>query len=265
MSMIVSPGLSSHPVIGWQNLLASGTVTASNANVDYPVENVFDNLEYDYWKATATGTHYITAVFASVQSVGYLLMHRHNLHLITGSYKLQYSTNFGVDWLDATALNNPIDSAVVMEVFDEISASYWRLQITGLTGIPQLAMLMFGPQMVMPRRLRLEFTPPGMGIEDEITEVSSETGILLGVSVTRHMHRSILAFANVSAQWVRDYWMPFMLHVLTKPFAFAWNYNNQPTEVCIAWRDGDKLPPPIYSKPVHMDLELEIKCKLRGD
>ena len=63
--------------ISYENLLKSSTISATNENANYPVENVYHRWQRKTFKATTTSV--ITAVLDDVVSLSSVILDYHNL------------------------------------------------------------------------------------------------------------------------------------------------------------------------------------------
>jgi len=69
----------------------------------------------------------------------------------------------------------------------------------------------------------------------------------------------MLSFDLLTPNYVRNSWDVFIQHAELKPFFFAWDYANHPTEVAFCWTDK-KITPPVYSMPNFMKVSLRLKA-----
>lgn len=255
-------------VIGYENIFQTGIVTASSEATGYPVENAFDGLTWDYWKATALdaadGEVSLTVDAGAPLSIvnGYFALAAHNLHLIDAVVELQGSSdNFAAD-IVTIAHAEPTDGRVLMRTFSDKIFRYWRLLITFTpTSVPIIGIAMIGPSLVIDEGMEPGFVPPNFSFDDTIRVNNSNAGAFLGRSIIREGSKTRIRFSNADPAWMRNHWLPFLQHVRTRPFVFSWDPVNYPGEAAYCW--SEKPPPDQpYSSPLYMDADLSVKALL---
>lgn len=259
MTIIISDASLAVPRIGYQNLLESAvSVTASSEASGYEVANAYDWRLDDWWKPTGTGTSYITAVFITAVSVDYFAVFGHDLHTYGGWVKLQYSTNGGVSWSDAASYVMPSDSRVIFQAFTAILANRWRVVMYSPSGPASLGIVAFGTALKFPRQLRPGFSPPTLSRQNEYMGVKSESGVFIGRSLKRRGVKFSIERDNLTPEWVREYWEPFLDHAEAKPFFFSWDYENHPWEAAYCWADD------ISASEYHHPMYMKVAASLMG-
>jgi len=136
------------PVELYYNHSLAGLVATSEAT-GYPVSNLLNRIDGNFWKATSTATQYITfdAGVGNTYSPDYLLIYNHNLHTAGATIVVQYSTdNFAANTVDAFTAYAPADDKVILKPFTAIAKRYWRLKISGATVAPWIALCQWGPK-----------------------------------------------------------------------------------------------------------------------
>lgn len=203
-------------------------LVASASAVGYDVGNLLIFLEGSLWKGVGTGTHTITfdAGVGNTISADYVGVANHNLSGAT--FKLQYSTdNFSGDINDAVSFS-PSDNFPFRKEFTSQDKRYWRIQLTGLSSVPFMAIAYWGE--------RSEWDFPALFDPNAETDESnlnvSKTGYLLGINTTFIERPIDVVFRGVldgSALWLelRNWWDTHGRNLLF----IAWDTDDHPDDV----------------------------------
>lgn len=225
-----------NPRIGYHNVLTPANVTASTSDASYGVSNVANPATHLKWKATGTGVQTIQVALASAETVNYFALCGHNLGTTGANIKLQSSTD-GASWTDVTTAVVLPNNYAYMYEFADVSASYYRLHITAVSEIPELAVLYIGRVLRMQRRIYVGHKPVTLNRKVTVGSGTSESGQYLGRVVTRRMLDGAAEFRNITPGWYRSYFDPFVLATEDRPFFFAWRPGTYPDEVGYMWMD----------------------------
>lgn len=246
--------------IAYKNIFKNygAIVTASDAASGYPVENIHDWKQYDWWKQNAIGTSYINLELTSAVSADYFAIFGHNLHSAVANYKLQYSYNNST-WYDATNTEYPTSNKVILKIFDTQSAKYWRVAIVSMSAQVAIAGLMLGITMDFERDLTSGFAPPNLAPEVDSKVPMSEKGINLGASIIRTGIKGNIQISNLTEGFVRAEWVPLIEHLnLGLPAVFCWDTTNRIEDTVLIWRSGD-IPAPSYISAKYMSVSLKFE------
>lgn len=156
------------------------TLTADYALSGYPIANILNRLEIDYWQSSSANDQNITDTGSagSEQTVDYLVLFGHNLATIGAEVTLQYSNdNFSADINDAFTAETPSSDEIFFKEFDQVAEDYWRLNITGCSAAPKITIGYWG-QITELGHCTVSFDPNERIIKD--TTSISRTGYLLG-------------------------------------------------------------------------------------
>lgn len=260
MTIIVSGAIiASNAIIGYKNLLTTtgGTITSSSAATDYDAENIADWRPFTWWKPTSTGNSWVRVSFATAKVVNYFAVASHDLATSGSTIKLQYSTNGGSSWIDATTENPGTDDMVIVETFDDITAADWRIYVSNPTTIAAIGVVSFGEGLELPYQQEVGFAPPTLSRDAEYLTNQSSSGLFLGRSIERTGYPGIISMSAIPQAWIRSEWEPFLDHAELKPFFFSWNDAEYSSEAVFAWTDG-KISPAKYSSPLRMSISLKF-------
>jgi hypothetical protein len=260
-AIIISPsGAEGVGRIAWHNLFieSGAVVSASSAATGYEALNGVDWKQYDWWKPTSTGVHWLQVTLSSAKPADYMAVFGHNLHSIGGSAKAQYSTD-GISWTDASNEVMPATARTLFFEFDSVSAKYWRCLVTTLTGQSLIAGVMIGESMKFERDLTSGFAPATLSPITESKVPMSEGGVNLGASIVREGIKGTIALSNITPLWVREKWVPLINHLnLGRPCVFCWNAESYIDEAALIWKTRD-IAPPSYQSVNFMQASLNFE------
>jgi hypothetical protein len=115
------------PTILWNNIFASGTLTASSEATDYPKENAVSEATYDAWKpATLPASLSIDKGVAT--AVDSFAVVAHDLGTKGLTVSLQSSTD-STTWTTRCVVS-PSNNTSILGLFPSVSARYWRQQFS---------------------------------------------------------------------------------------------------------------------------------------
>ncbi|MEN8819904.1 MAG: hypothetical protein ABF271_02235 [Abyssibacter sp.] len=218
-------------VAGYQTITDTFTLTASSEDGDSVKENAVDDHDFDAWAPTpGAGPHTLTwqtpDVDATCDYVGVRL-----LDVDDGEAYLEYSAD-GSTWTIATQ----IFGSTRVEVFEAVSAPYWRLRLTG--NAPSLAVIFIGQLLVL-RGARLDWGPPALRRRYKVTTNLSESGRYLGKTRRRAAYPFDLVGWLMPLQQAVTDWQGLVEHAETRPFFFHCEYGGY-VDSYYCWTEREK-------------------------
>ena len=243
--------------IGYQNLLAAATITASGEATGFPKENGVDGIARDWWKAAASGTQWLQFDLGAATSIDYLYLYSFNLQ--GGQIALQWSADGSTGWTDIIAAFTPA-SDVVFKSFTSVSKRYLRLYITGSTAAPQIGCASVGAMLEYARGPQVGFAPvlfqPAVGGVNE-----TEGGYPVGSDYKLVAEDILIRFDTLSPSLTRSDWLPFFEHAKTgSPFVVSWDEVNYPNEASFCRCDPKSVKQAPYSHTAFQKYELRGKA-----
>lgn len=262
MAVISTAASYSTGKIAYHNLLedSSGTVTASSEVSGFEKENAYDWRVFNWWKATSTGDAWIQVAFGSAKTADYFAVAAHDLTDQSASIKLQYSTNNGSTWNDATTASTGSDNRIIFKTFDSISASYWRVFVSAPTAVASIGIVAFGDRIDLPVGFNTGFSPPALARKNEYETSMSNNGQFIGKSISRKTYTGDISLRLLEPGWVRNYWEPFIDRAETKPFFLSWDTASYSDEAVICWME-DRYRGPSYDSTQTMSVNLGFNAK----
>lgn len=236
------------------------TVTADSEDADQEIENGASWPTYGGgWQTSTIGDHTVTVGFPSTQTGQCYAVHKHNLHTLGMTVKMQNSVD-DIVWLDvAGSAQTPGDNSTLFFVADaSASTPFWRLLFTGhTTGILRIAQIFIGPCFQVWQPPAPGFTPPNIALNDDYITSRADGGDFLGRSLIRRGSKTGFSMSPVLDTFVRDVWLDFMLAAEEHPFYYSWNSQEFPGEVAYCYVDR-KIDIPKYQTNRHFTVPLKF-------
>jgi hypothetical protein len=250
--------------IGYKNLFneAGAVITVSSEDTvnGFYKENAYNWLGYDEWKPTVNGDSWIRVTLGGSRIANYMAIWGHDLADHGASVKPQYSTD-GVIWNDAAAVVAPSNNNTLYFGWDDTNASHYRVLVNAPTTIPVISGVQIGESLTLPHAMEVGFAPPSLVPINEIKTARSEGGVFIGGSTISKGIEGSINLTQMDPAWVRSEWIPFIQHVQTpRPFVFAWDGTNYPTEVVLAWiKARGRIKAPNYNDSLYMTISLAFE------
>lgn len=227
-----------NPIVGYNNLAPSGTLTATSAESSYPITNLKNPATFLEWRATSTATQTISLTTNS-QDVDYVAIARHNIGSIGATIKIEGSTNSGSSWFELVPDSYLVDDTPALFRFTKQVLTNVRAVIAGASSAPRIAVLYAGALLVMQRRVYVGHSPMQLNHDTKVLTGMSENGNFLGRVILSETIAASVSLSNVTPAFVRNSLKPFMLDAKVNPFFFAWRPQSYPLEVGYAWLTSD--------------------------
>lgn len=260
------------PIIGYENLVTAANITATTENADYPVTNLANPATHLMWVSGAgspTSDEYITVNLTNAENtaedVDYLAIARHNFGSnftpvsVEGLLEEGGSPNDYVELVSAQLLPN--DGPVIFR-FTKQALFGIRLRIhetvSDLFLAPQLAVMYVGELLQLQRRIYVGHTPINLGREIQVVNHRSISSAFLGRIVVGEKRKSSVNMMNLTPDWYREYFDPFVIAAQEIPFFFAWRPGDYPLEVGYCWLTSDPMPSNQRSNGM-MQVSLELE------
>jgi len=123
----------------------------------------------------------------------------------------------------------------------------------------QVGVVMLGKRLDLPLNMTAPFNPPKLAYDDMITNVESDTGQFIGRAIRRLGSKFMINMPPlITPEFAGSDWDTFIRHARTKPFMFAWDIVNHPTDIVYSWTDGN-ISVPSYSNQAFMQVGLNCR------
>ena len=171
-----------YPMVLFDNMFTTGTVSASTAVSGYPGSNVGTETTYDYWQPTVIPSNVSTdmGVATSADSCAIIA---HTLGSSGATAVLQHSPDNST-WTTVQSVT-PTDDSPILILFTSISKRYWRVRISAATTTPVIGNIVLGQKFVFPGGVMPPYTPIWQAQTVDLLVAKSLGGQFLGNRVLR--------------------------------------------------------------------------------
>lgn len=235
-----------NPLIGYENLVTMINVEATSSEDNYPATNLANPATYAMWKATSAVAQDLDfTIDAECEYVG---IARHNLgtqHIGVTIYGATETDSDGNPDFDDTPLveeQMPSNDAPLMFRFTRQSLLAVRVHLAAGDGAPQIAVVYVGNLLTLQRRIYVGHTPITMGRQNRYQTSGSESGQYVGSILIAESRATSISMKNLTPDWYRTYFEPFLSTQKRTPFFFAWRPQDYPDEVGYVWMTTDPRP-----------------------
>lgn len=215
----------------------TGTVTASANNTD--AINLTTETTYDRWKPGVTASDW-KIEFPENYDINCVGIGAHNLGTTRTAIAIQYFD--GAAWVTIQDML-PADDSAIMMIFDTLSYfKIYRLLLNGPGVDAEIGVLKIGKTLQMQRGIYGGHSPILLSANTEIRNNFSERGNFLGKYITRSGYSTSFAWSNLTSEWYREHFQPFVKYIKTGACFIAWRPTEYPQEVAYGWVNEDITP-----------------------
>lgn len=235
----------------------NATVSASSEATGFEKEFALDYKPLTAWKPSAGGTQWLKASFPGNQAADCFAFYATDLAAESATIKLQYSSDDST-WNDATSALAPTTTEPVYVEFSEVSAQYWRIEITSTNPV-SIGVVFFGQKLIFERGLSPGFTPPQSATVADIRSARNQQGQFLHNSVFEEGKEVRVNLSDLTPAWIRSNWKPFADEARKHPFFFIWNKQDHPFDIMYAWRNDKRETPPSYANNIYLSVSMDMR------
>lgn len=249
------------PVIGWQNIVTTGTLAADTEASGFPASNVANPSTAEIWKAADTTKQYLTVTPPGMEPVDYWAVARHNF----GSAKIPISIErydaIEDEWQEIVAPFLLSNDEPLMIRFDANEGAPTRLCMDVGSEPATAAVVYAGKLLILPPHISLGFTPINYGRRTDVSEDVSERGNFLGRPQFSSWRESVMSLVYIDEDWYEANMDAFIEAAQSRPFFVAWNPLHRPRHVGYCWIKAGSNPEPSYQTSTGL---LSIELPMRG-
>lgn len=241
--------------IFWRSLTlnaAATSVSVSSESGDGPKDSPLRPDTAEFWEATAlpaTWTFNIDSIGSpSRETIDYVAIAGHTIGsegasvvvattdgLLVGSPEAEVYTTFA-------QAHSPSGDAPIVFMDNPRSVNKIRITVSG-TGIPRLAVIAVGRSTGMQEPIRGGgHAPLNLTRQTMLVQSLSRGGQFLGQGIMRKGVTGSASFDNLTSEWYRAIFDPFVQHARQYPYFFAWRPEDYPEEVAYVWSATDIAP-----------------------
>lgn len=248
------------PTVLFQNVFASGTLTASSEATGYPKENVLDESTVKYWSPTSLPAT-LSVDYGSSVAADALGIVAHDLDTAGCSIKVQKSVD-GITYTDVTSSVTPTDNTTLLLLFTSTSSRYWRLSITGASTMPFIGVVFLGARFNFPAGVKAPYTPVWLSQQYELLTSTTLGGQFLGNRVLRQGGLTAINLVSLERDFAEDDLLPFRdYYNLGKAFVWAAGPSVFSKDVGYVWRtEGSVIAPTFDENGSWMSVSMEVNA-----
>ena len=253
----------SKPCVLYDNILTSGTVTASAlAASGYSVANAYSGTTWDFYKPASAAFFVYTVDMTTATECDCAFMDAHN---IVGSVYIAYSDN-GSTWTRTTDNATPVNGEAVMFIWRGSSHRYWRFAFE-VTNAPEIGVLMLGKRLVFPQGVDVSHTSIQHSQQFELLGGNSLSGQFTGQKIIKRSASVEVVFPLLDAAWVDTTMVDFEYHYNSgQPFAFATMPAKYPKDMgyCQRPESASELRPSYYEGGLYEEFTMALGVYVNG-
>jgi hypothetical protein len=257
-----NPDVTNSPLVAWDNLIDTGTLTASSSLAGFPVDGLLNGVTTDPWRPNAMPAT-VTLAMPDVAPASVVAFAAHDMGSKGVTVILERLVS--AVWVDAASVEVESDDPFMLS-FPVSDAAQWRVRFTGAETF-RLAVLHLSKGLTIPGRV----VPPHVPLHrvsevDLVGDSESGTGEFLQADFERTGGRASLNFSVQLPDFAAgDDFEGFRQHFNRgRPFFFASTPTYEPRDMGYLWkgqRSGSILAP--YQDAVFMTIGLEASVYVR--
>lgn len=215
------------PRIGYSDVIGGATLTTTPAlyiDTSSPA-NVQDWRSWSFWRPSGGTTRTIEADLGGSKTVSAAAIYGHDA---SGSVTVDRWD--GAAWVPVASATAAGDGAVLWLSWASIATTKLRFTFASLS---YLAILWAGPELILPTGIPGGWSDPVLAQRPMLFPETSRKGVHLGTAIEMWDAKLTLGLKNLEAEWVRDYWMPFVRTCAARPFFLHWNKDEWSGSACL--------------------------------
>jgi hypothetical protein len=242
------------PIIGYRNIAAAGTITATSEADGYPASNLSNPSTALRWVAAEEGSplgpptadQYLACTITQVDPVDYLAIAVHNLGTGQNTVSVEGSVGGSPEWFELIEASIQANNDPIVFRFTPQSLTGIRLRIQpsplAESTTPYVAVMYVGKLLVLERGTHSEHVPINLARTTRVMNGKSEMGNFLGRVVLSESRSTSFALKQLRQTWYRSNFDPFVDAAQEGPFFFAWRPQAHPADVGYCTLSNDVQP-----------------------
>lgn len=251
---------SGKPLLLYDSVFESGTVTVSSETTDGAGLNAIEDTTFDEWLASSA-TAYLSVDYGSDVFVDCIGVAAHDLFTQSATISVEYSNN-NVDWTSIWTVT-PSDNSTIIGIFTLTKARYWRVAVT--SGPASIGVIRLGRRLVIPTGVLSGHVGINHAKRVDVLSNMSLTGQFIGTKVVRRGADATIDFGLLETDYVDSDVSDFESHYNDgRPFFYAGSLSKYPNDIGFCKRpSGASEIRPSYEEnglmmPVAFDVEVYI-------
>lgn len=217
--------------IGYENLL----VSASSPNVAAVlIPNTYERF------ISETGNSTFVCSTSAPTELNYIAIGAHNIGSVGGTITVKVAN--GGSGYTTVGSATPTDNKALFFEFETTLADNVQVVLSGGPGDTEIGVVYAGRTLIMQQAIYGGHTPINLSSMTEYRNSMSSTGQFLGRKVRRKGIQTSFAWQNLTDDWYRSDFQPFVQSAKTKPFFIKWRPDYFSDEVAFGYSTGDMAP-----------------------
>lgn len=251
--VVGSPTTPSLPMVAFNNLFATGTLAASTETTDGAAANAIVEGTYNYWIPSALPATLQTTL-ASATLCNTMAVIAHNYGSKGATVFFEY---FSGTWQTITSVT-PTDDSPIMVIFNDTTATQWRIRITGST-VPATGVVYLAARLIIPGGVKAPYTPIWQADRVELMHSGSLGGKLITNRAVKRGRDTMISLTSVTRTFAEVNLNAFRLKFNEgSPFLWASGPSIFPKDVGYCWRKGGEIRPTFDQDAIWMALEMDV-------
>lgn len=234
------PFPTSHARICYDNLLTQAGASATATDDNAGATKVLIPNTFERWRP-GSGVESITIELGQNEDVDYIAIGAHNLGTKGVDVEILTSDTTGGGFTSRLSVSPTDDRPILLLLDPEIDVRRIKVEITNGTD-REIGVISAGIALQMERPLYGGHSPVNLSSRTDYQNSVSDTGQWLGRTITRDGLQTNYQWNNLSDDWYREYFEPFVQAAKSLPFFIAWRPDLYPDEVAYCWTTSDIKP-----------------------
>lgn len=236
--------------IGYKQTLVSSNVEAA--------EGVLIPNTWERW-VDASGTMQASFRPSGSVAVNYIAIGAHNLGSKGSTVTIETAPTVAGTFTVRGAAT-PIDNTPLFFQFDEVAdVEDVRITITGGTD-REVGVIYAGEVMIMQQAIYGGHSPVTLSSVTEYRNATSDTGQFLGRKIRRKGQQTAFSWQNLTDDWYRSTFHPFVLQAKTRPFFIQWRPDYFTNEIAFGFSTGDITPTNQSGTTRLMSVDMQMRA-----
>lgn len=247
------------PLILYQNIFETGTVTVSSETSDGDGANALEDTTFDFWTAGDASAS-ISVDYGSAVECDCFAIAAHTLGTVGATVSVS-SSDDGVTYSSALAEVTPTDDETIIAVFFPVTARYWRISITD--GPSSIGVLKLGRHLLIDGGVINGHVSIAHAKKIELLNSTSIGGQYLGNRIKRIGANTTIDFGFLDSDFVDTTMREFEDHYNSgRTFFFAANPAFMPDNIGYCWRPegAGELRPSYEEGGELMSVSMEVSA-----
>lgn len=237
-----------NPIIGYDNLVTAANISATTQEAGSPASNMANPSTALRWRAligSSAADQFIRIDVATVEQIDYVGIARHNFGSAQIAVSVEGMANADASpetWIEIVQETIPANDQPLILRFAPAAYAAVRMRLQPGIVAPTAAVVYVGKLLVLQRRVSVGHTPINYGRASKVINARSESGNFLGRIVLNETTKTAVSLQNLTPDWYRSYFDPFVTAGRENPFFWAWRPTDYPAECGYAWLTDDPVP-----------------------